>query len=233
MLRRFRRAAGLALALTLVASFVQGAEPHEWRGDYAAARKEAEEKKLPLLVVIGTVDCSYCRKLETTTFGPDQMKAKIAGQYIPVKIDATANPEFAKAMRVNVYPTTVIAGADGKVLAYLGGYITDAQFSDYSVKALALQPAETKDDKTASKTKPAPNAATTVSRTKELVELEDLTRQLDEKYAVACLGIGDAWAEQGKAKEASESYEKVLRLIEKGPLAEKARTKLAGLKVDR
>ena len=183
MLRRFRRAAGLALALTLIANAARGAEPHEWRSDYAAARKEADEKKLPLLVVIGTADCTYCRKLESTTFAPDQMKSKIAGQFIPVKIDATANPEFAKAMRVSVYPTTVIAGADGKVLAYLGGYITDAQFADYSVKALALQPNEAKDEKTAvtaSRTKPAPNAATTVSRSKELTELEDLTRQLTE-----------------------------------------------------
>ena len=43
-------------------------------------------------------------------------------------------------MRVNVYPTTVIAAPDGKIYAYLAGFLTPDQFTEHAKKALALIP---------------------------------------------------------------------------------------------
>jgi hypothetical protein len=94
-----------------------------WRTDYNTARKEAQEKGLPLMVVIGTTDCYYCRKLEAGPLKDDGITKLLAGGFIPLKLDATRAPELAKALKVQLYPTTVLAGPDGKIYAFIEGYI--------------------------------------------------------------------------------------------------------------
>ena len=91
------RASGIAVFIGLIgASPIRAADPIPWRTDYTAARKEAEAKKLPLLVVIGSQDCFYCRKLESHTFTDRDIVAFLNAKFIPLKIDATKEPEFAK-----------------------------------------------------------------------------------------------------------------------------------------
>lgn len=132
------RAAFVLCLFTLGAA--TAADPPLWRTDYAIARKEAEKANLPLLVVVGTDQCVYCRKQESVTFADRQVTEYMAGRFIPLKLDANKEPEFARAMRVTVYPTTVIAGPDGKVYAYLAGYQAPDQFLELSKKAVALLP---------------------------------------------------------------------------------------------
>jgi len=131
-----RAALASVVALTSTLSVV-AADP-VWRTDYPTARKEAEEKKVPLLVVVGTDQCVYCRKLESTTFVDKDVMAMLAGKVVLLKVDANKDAEFARAMRVTVYPTTVIAGADGKVFAYLAGYVAPEQFREHADKAFGL-----------------------------------------------------------------------------------------------
>jgi thioredoxin-like negative regulator of GroEL len=132
---------GVCLAMmTLDCGSSTAADPIVWRTEYAAARKEAEQKNLPLLIVVGTEQCFYCRKLETTTFADPEVVPFVAGGFVSLKIDANKDPEFARAMRVTLYPTTMIAGPDGKIFAYLAGYQSSEQFQSNSKKALALIP---------------------------------------------------------------------------------------------
>jgi tetratricopeptide (TPR) repeat protein len=132
-----RAAVGCAVALTAAVPAV-AADPVVWRTDYASARKEAEEKKLPLLVVVGTEQCVYCRKQEVTTFVDKDVMTLLAGRAVLLKVDANRDGEFARAMRVSIYPTTVIAGTDGKVFAYLAGYQSPEQFREHAGKAFDL-----------------------------------------------------------------------------------------------
>src|SRR5262245_10831381 len=68
-----------------------------WRTDYNTARKEAAEKGLPLLVVVGTDDCFYCRKLEAGPLRDATITALVGPNFIALKLDATRAPEIAKA----------------------------------------------------------------------------------------------------------------------------------------
>ena len=124
------RVSGFVGVLCLAASSASAADPISWRTDYATARKEADAKKLPLLVVIGSQDCVYCRKLESVTFADPDIAALINAKMIPLKIDATKDPEFARAMKVTVYPTSAIAGPDGKIYGFLAGYLPPEQFAE-------------------------------------------------------------------------------------------------------
>ncbi|MCE9562272.1 MAG: thioredoxin family protein [Planctomycetes bacterium] len=99
------------------------AEPVNWRTDYNAARKEAIEKGLSLCVVIGTDNCFYCRKLEGGPLKDAAVATQLANNFIPLKLDANKDPNIAKALKVQLYPTIVLAGADGKIHAFIEGYL--------------------------------------------------------------------------------------------------------------
>lgn len=125
----------LVIAAGLVAPSARAADPPAWRTDYNAARNEAQEKGLPLLVVVGTEQCFYCKKLDASTLRDDGVAAAVAGGFVPLKVDARANPELARALKVQVYPTTVMAGADGKIHAFIEGYLEPDRFAEHLKRA--------------------------------------------------------------------------------------------------
>ncbi|HEY2911254.1 MAG TPA: thioredoxin fold domain-containing protein, partial [Gemmataceae bacterium] len=127
----------LVLACISATSAIAAPPAFSWRTDYNAARKEAQEKSLPLLVVVGTEDCFYCRKLEANTFRDAAIRAQIAGNFIPLKIDANREPTLAKALKVQVYPTLVLAGHDGKIHNFIEGYLEAERLSEHMKRAVA------------------------------------------------------------------------------------------------
>ncbi len=114
--------------------------PTVWHANYPAARKLSLAEKKPLLVVISTDQCVYCQKLDQNTLKEATTNKLLSEQFICLKINANKDPEFAKSMRVTMYPTTVVAGVDGKVYAYLAGYLEPKAFQENLGKALALMP---------------------------------------------------------------------------------------------
>jgi thioredoxin-related protein len=106
-----------------------------WHTDYAAAMKEAEKKKLPLLVVIGTDACTHCRRLEAETLQDEKVKGALVGQFVTLKIDGNKEPALVHALNVQVYPTCVLAGPDGKIHGYLQGFQDVDEFRAALAKA--------------------------------------------------------------------------------------------------
>jgi thioredoxin-like negative regulator of GroEL len=94
----------------------------KWRSDYNACRKEASEKQRPLFIDFGTPGCYWCRKLDDTTFRDPRVIALLNDRFIPLKIDAEREVHLANVLRIESYPTIVLATADGKIHAYLKGY---------------------------------------------------------------------------------------------------------------
>jgi thioredoxin-like negative regulator of GroEL len=128
-------ATALSVAVLAVPAFP--ADPIPWRTDYNAARKEAQEKNLPLIVDVQTEQCVYCRKMEASTFLDPGFVALVNGNFIPLKIDGNKDRELAVALRVQMYPTLVLAGPDGKIHAFLQGFLTADQCRDH-LKRTAL-----------------------------------------------------------------------------------------------
>ncbi|MBN9518512.1 thioredoxin family protein [bacterium] len=126
----------LLVALIPQAGFAQPpAADVAWRTDYNTARKEAADRGLPLLIVVGTENCFYCRKLEASTFKNPAVTQLTANGFIPLKIDAHRDPALAKALRVQVYPTSVLAGADGKIHAFVEGYLEPERYVEHMRRA--------------------------------------------------------------------------------------------------
>ena len=145
---RLPRGGGFRLALILAAAAGgAGAAPADgpilWRTDYGLACKEAQEKGVPLFVEVGTDACFYCRKQEATTFTDPAVVRLVNSKFVPLRVDAHRDPAFAEALRVKVYPTTVIAAPGGKILVYHEGYLSAELLQE---KARPVLPPEAKGD---------------------------------------------------------------------------------------
>lgn len=110
-----------------------------WRSDYDAARKEASEKGLPIFLSIYSDGCIHCQRLESGPLRNPAVVELLNQRYIPLRIDASTAPKLAEALRIQMFPTMVIAATDGKVIAFLEGYHEANVLTDHLRRALAMQ----------------------------------------------------------------------------------------------
>jgi thioredoxin-like negative regulator of GroEL len=231
-----------------------------WRTDYNAARKEAQAKGLPLVVEIGTAECTHCRRQDATTFRDPGVVALLNARFVPLRIDGNQNNALVQALRIQVYPTTVFAAADGKILAFLQGYVSADQLRD-TARGVApagdgsprpFRPREViaaaREDFRAKryadcldKCEQIAGRFADLSEGKEAASLADeikgdpdrlaaASEQFDERGAVRYLALADAWEKKGRPREAEGCLEKVLRLTPTGKTADQAQARLANLR---
>jgi thioredoxin-related protein len=129
----------LAIVFASFFSFTSSANAQEvnWRRDYAAARKEATETGRPLLMDFGTAGCTWCVKLDATTFRDPRIVKMLNERFIPLKIDANREIRLVQALGIDSYPTIVLASPEGKVLGRQVGYAEPAEMVALLAKAPA------------------------------------------------------------------------------------------------
>lgn len=116
--------------ICVLPTFATAADPVRWRTDYQTARKEALEAGLPLCLQIGTEECYYCRRMEGTTLRDPGVTGMLGGQFIPLKLDGNREQALVRALKIQLYPTTVLAGPDGTIHAVIQGYVAAEPFRD-------------------------------------------------------------------------------------------------------
>jgi tetratricopeptide (TPR) repeat protein len=129
--------AGMLLPIALTA---QGADKEiAWRVDYDAARKESTEKGRPIFLEFQTEECYHCRRLEAGPFKDPVVVGILNDRFIPVRIDGNKSPRLTEALRIQAYPTMIIAATDGKILAFVEGFQDAKPLADHLQRSLAVQ----------------------------------------------------------------------------------------------
>jgi thioredoxin-related protein len=131
-----KRPISIAVALLLVSGSAP-AQDIKWRHDYAAARKEAAETGKPLLFDFGTESCTWCRKLDATTFRDPKVVKLLNENFIPVKVDANKFERLTASMGIDGFPTLIVAASDGKVIGRHAGYADAKEIAALTDKATA------------------------------------------------------------------------------------------------
>lgn len=93
-----------------------------WVSDYQAARREAAEREKPILLDFGSDNCSWCKRLDATTLRDPAIIRLLNEQFVALKVNASRDSTLADLLRIQVYPTLVIAAPDGKILLTLEGF---------------------------------------------------------------------------------------------------------------
>jgi thioredoxin-related protein len=128
------------VALGALPAAAQEIQQVRWLQDYAQAREDARVMGRPLLIDFGTEHCFWCRKLDATTFRDPSVAALLSREFVTLRIDAGRQPRLARALKVDRYPTLVLASPEGKVLDRQVGYLDAAQFCKRLQRVLACLP---------------------------------------------------------------------------------------------
>jgi thioredoxin-like negative regulator of GroEL len=95
------------------------------------------EKDRPLVIDFGTENCYWCKQLDLRTFRDAAVVGLMNGRFIPLKIDAQREAELSEKLRIQSYPTIVLAAPDGKILGTLEGFMEAPRFLEQLQRALA------------------------------------------------------------------------------------------------
>jgi thioredoxin-related protein len=229
------------VAVGLIVPPLSAADPVVWQIDYNAARKEAQEKELPILVVVGTQECFYCRKLEASTLSDERVKKLMATSFIALKLDAHREPALAKALKVQVYPTLVLAGPDGKIHGFIEGYLEADRLTEHMRRAVAASTTAdwmARDYNEASKAVGAGDYPRAVSLLKGVireagekpvgVKAKDVLDGI-ERQAAGRLARAKELEQQGFTQEATDALAEVVKGYAGTSAASDAATLMAGL----
>jgi thioredoxin-related protein len=229
------------VAVGLIVPPLSAADPVVWQTDYNAARKEAQEKDLPILVVVGTQECFYCRKLEASTLSDERVKKLMATSFIALKLDAHREPALAKALKVQVYPTLVLAGPDGKIHGFIEGYLEADRLTEHMRRAVAASTTAdwmARDYNEASKAVGAGDYPRAVSLLKGVireagekpvgVKAKDVLAGI-ERQAAGRLARAKELEQQGFTQEATDALAEVVKGYAGTNAASDAATLMAGL----
>jgi len=99
----------------------------DWGHDLAAAQRDAAKLNRPVLISFTSPACTYCRQMEAEVIPQSDVLAEIA-QYIPVKIDAWADPRTAERYGVDALPAYVVTRPDGAPATMASGFVPRERF---------------------------------------------------------------------------------------------------------
>jgi thioredoxin-related protein len=93
-----------------------------WQAGFDKAMRAAGEKQQPVLVFATMQGCGYCKRMYHETYADKSVASELNRDFIPVWLDADSSEEVLARLGVEIYPTTLIFSAQGKLIGKLEGY---------------------------------------------------------------------------------------------------------------
>jgi protein disulfide-isomerase len=99
-----------------------------WREDSYVAWKASQESGRPLLLFVTSENCPYCVLMDRKTFSDEGVQARLRASFVAARVEAAAQPELARQLRIQAYPTTVVVDTSNRVVAAIPGYVEPREF---------------------------------------------------------------------------------------------------------
>jgi YHS domain-containing protein/thiol-disulfide isomerase/thioredoxin len=128
MRRQGLRVLGVMFCAAIATPAAAQHEGVRWQQDLEAAKTLARQTGRLVLVHFWTPECAPCQTLEQTVFNQPGVGGAIEARFVPVKLDANANPATAQGFGITRVPTDVIITPDGQVVGMLVSPPTPAAY---------------------------------------------------------------------------------------------------------
>lgn len=92
-----------------------------WSTNYAEAQAKAKKESKPMLVIITTEQCRWCRKLEATTLEDPSIVNRINTRFSAVHVTRDKSV-YPKNLTAPMVPMSYFLDPNGKVLYSMPGY---------------------------------------------------------------------------------------------------------------
>ena len=119
----------ILLSITSLSVCIGTVEGIPWSPDYEEALWKAQQTSKPVLTYLYTDSCTYCKKMEATTFKDPLVREDMREGYLWVKLNAETDPtgiQLREKFQISNYPTIFVMDHDGVEIDRLTGYV-DAQ----------------------------------------------------------------------------------------------------------
>ncbi len=93
-------------ATQLFATSAEFTTAMKYETNYEIAIKKAKKEKKPLMLIISTVSCPWCRKMENQTLKRDDINAIVHENFIPVALDRDED-EYPADFKPQYSPTVL------------------------------------------------------------------------------------------------------------------------------
>ena len=100
----------------------QSSNAIDWTTSYRGATDEAIQSGKPMLVRITASWCGPCQQMKQLTFTDSRVVQLVRSNFVPLLIDADANPDLVTGFRIEAYPTTLVVSADLTVMKRMKGF---------------------------------------------------------------------------------------------------------------
>src|SRR5262249_31934973 len=181
------------------------------------------EKGKPLLIDFGTENCMWCKQLDRTTFRDPAVVQILSDRFILLKVDAEREANLTQALRIQNFPTLILAAPDGKILGMIEGYQEAPRLIEHlnrTLNAVASPDWMARDLHDATRAAAASEYARAVALLKTIVEdgkdrpVQVKARQLLqelEQQASARLARVRQMQDQGQTLEAADALTDLLK----------------------
>ena len=128
----------LTIALTCTTQVISAEPSTLFQSDFKSALREAEEKKLPLLLHFYADWCIPCQRMEREVFTNAAVRDQLGGHFVAVKVDSDHNQDLVRNYGVEKLPSDVIVDSfTGRVIALHSGPQDRSGYSAFASQAEA------------------------------------------------------------------------------------------------
>ncbi len=92
-----------------------------WNDTYEQAQAKAKKESKPLLVLITSEQCGWCRKFEATTLQNEDVISKLNSKFVAVHVTRDKSI-YPKNLSAKMVPMNYFLDANGKVIYSMPGY---------------------------------------------------------------------------------------------------------------
>jgi len=174
------RSITLLCSLSLSVTALAAETPElEWLKSPRTALRKAAPAKAQILMLLGSKNCGWCRRLEQVTFLDPEVKKALKDRVL-VSVDVDAQPQVGRGLNVMSVPDIRLFTSDGMALARAVGYQSPADFLEWVKKAAKESPSLTSPSLKSLRPAPALDA---------FFKLEDMDKQPGKKDWVKLLAL--------------------------------------------
>ena len=116
------------LALSAELGNPAAAAPIHWLHSETDAFKLAHAQHRFVLLDLEAIWCHWCHVMDEKTYADPDVRAKVAANYVALRIDQDSRPDLADRYRDYGWPATVVFGADGSEIVKRQGFIEPRPF---------------------------------------------------------------------------------------------------------
>ncbi len=88
-----------------------------------------------MVIFITTNDCAYCDAMKQNTWCDQQVLRRLAGKFVPIRLNPIRNRKTLDRIDVDTYPTTLLGSPRGKVIGHRIGYQPPAAVQSFLAEA--------------------------------------------------------------------------------------------------